>query len=71
MEMPENLIEGLHKPSSTTKPGAMVLQGGNQLEGWSKKLKPAEVDEILEIVHAFGIEIYTKELEPDYTKLYF
>lgn len=71
MEMPQNLITDLDRPSSTTKPGAMVLHGGNQLEGWTKKLKADEIDEILDIVHAFGIDIYTKELEPDYSKLYF
>lgn len=69
LPMPTNLISNLNRPSSTTKPGAMVLEGGNQLEGWKNKLTRLEIKEILDIVHAFGIDIYNDNLEPDYSKI--
>jgi hypothetical protein len=67
---PAGLQQKLNKPSSTTKPGAMILDGGNQLEGWKKKLKREEIHLILDIVHEIGIDAYTDASEPDYSKIY-
>lgn len=69
LSMPDDLFSKINKPSSTTKPGAQVLQGGNQLEGWRNKLTSSQIEEILDIVHGFGIELYNEELEPDYSKI--
>jgi hypothetical protein len=69
LPIPNHLITNLNRPSSTTKPGAMVLNGGNQLEGWKNKLTKSEIKEILDIVHAFGIDLYTDNIVPAYDKI--
>lgn len=60
----------LTKPSATTRTGSPILEGGNQLAGWKRHLKPAQIDAILRVVDAFGMtDVYDDALEPHYTRL--
>lgn len=48
------------------------LETGNrrkQLSKWQDRLSGDQIDRILEIVTAFGLDFYTKELEPNYKRL--
>jgi hypothetical protein len=40
-----------------------------QLSKWRDRLSDRQIDRILEIANAFGLDFYTDELEPDYERL--
>lgn len=57
---------------------SMVIQKGEseivtkadiQLSKWKKSLSEKQIDRILSIVSAFGLDFYTENLEPDYNKI--
>ena len=64
------ILENINSPSFTTKNGSPIKKGGNQLTGWKNSLKQDQVNRILKVVEAFGIEEYSDEVEPNYNKLY-
>jgi hypothetical protein len=66
---PDEVYARVKIPSATTQPGSAILENGNQLANWRKYLSKDQVDEILGIVHAYGITAYSDSLEPDYKLL--
>jgi hypothetical protein len=40
-----------------------------QIAKWRSRLSDQQVDCILDVVSAFGLDFYTRELEPDYSRL--
>jgi hypothetical protein len=44
------------RPSSTTKPSSAVMRGGDRVTGWRDRLAPQQVEDILAIVRAFGLD---------------
>jgi len=41
------------------------------IDGWKKQLTTDQVKKILHIVHGFGINFYSENIEPDYEILYY
>lgn len=68
--VPGQVYEQLTTPSRTTQAGSNVLSGKSRLSGWQEKLKPQQIDSILEIVHRVGIDFYSDALEPDYDRMF-
>ncbi len=58
----------LQIPSSTTKNDSNVIQGGNKLATWKKRLSEKEIKNILNIVNLFGFDFYDENLKPDKEK---
>jgi hypothetical protein len=48
--------EKISQPSQTAQATSAVVRGTNRVTGWKKKLSPAQIDRILQVVEAFGLE---------------
>jgi hypothetical protein len=48
----------------------MVANMDAQLSKWRESLTEKQIERILSIVSAFGLDFYTEEIEPDYKKIY-
>ena len=70
LEMSDKMIEQLHRPSHTTKKKVDSLRRGDSLIQWRKELSDGDVQRILRVVRAFGLDFYSYEVEPDYDRLY-
>lgn len=64
VEMPNKALDKLKKPSRTTRPGSRVEDPMAQLQLWKKHLTPQQIDRILKMVDAFGIELYGDDPMP-------
>ena len=61
--------ENINNPSKTTKEGSGILENRNQLSNFKRHLSSEQIKEILDIIHSYGIDCYSDELEPRYDKL--
>jgi hypothetical protein len=63
----------LRIPSMVIQKGEsnIVTKADIQLSKWKKSLSKKQIERILAIVSAFGLDFYTKDLEPDYKKITF
>ena len=46
----------INRPSQTTRPASAVVTGTDKIKNWKKKLSSSEIDNILRIVQAFGLD---------------
>lgn len=67
-EVPDEVYEKFKKPSKTTHDKS-YLGTPKQLLKWKKKLSERQVENILKVVHWFGLDFYTEAPEPDYDTL--
>ena len=68
--VPSASLARLRRPSATTIAGSAILEGGDQLAGWRRRLDAEQVRRVLDTVAAFGLaDVYTDALEPDYDAL--
>lgn len=44
------------QPSQTTRPASAVVTGADQIENWKKKLSRSQIDNVLRVVQAFGLD---------------
>lgn len=58
----------LTKPSKVASKDLKTVSG-HQLAKWKKDLSKDQINRILDMVSAFGLELYNDRLEPDYKKL--
>lgn len=65
LRIPRNLDETISKPTSVSSKKSPILAGGNLLEYWKTRLTRDKIRTILNIVHAFGIDIYTDDIMPN------
>jgi hypothetical protein len=49
------LVTGSNQPSQTTRRASAVVTGTNKTENWKKKLSRSQIDNILQVVQAFGL----------------
>jgi len=68
-EVPANMNVIVNKPSRTTDPRAAIAKGQDQLTSWKSQLSDDQINQILDVVHRFGITAYTDAPEPNYTEL--
>ncbi|HIH72124.1 MAG: Uncharacterized protein XD43_1711 [Thermococcales archaeon 44_46] len=66
--VPEEVYERFKKPSSTTHDKSH-LGTQKQLSKWKRKLSKSQIENILKVVHWFGLDFYTEAPEPDYDAL--
>jgi hypothetical protein len=66
------VIRHLEEPSMLTLKGdkTIVTNADDQLSKWKKTLSEEQVERILKIVSDFGLDFYTKDIEPDYNHPY-
>jgi hypothetical protein len=48
-------VTGSNQPSQTTRRDSAVVTGTNKIELWKEKLSPSQIDNILQVVQAFGL----------------
>lgn len=49
------LVKIFDQPSQTTRAASAVVNGTDKIEGWKKKLTRSQIDNILRVVHGFGL----------------
>ena len=60
----------INRHSIVTRPGSALLHGQNPLVEWQNRLSKQEIEDILKIVEAFGIELYNSNPMPNLTALH-
>jgi hypothetical protein len=69
LKVPQNAKEQLRVFSQTTKKRTAAGTGNDALTKWKKVLSAEQIDKILRVVSAFGLDFYTDAPEPDYDRL--
>jgi hypothetical protein len=67
--LPKGVSQTFDKASQSASDDLMTEDTYNQLSKWKKKLSTEQIEEILDIVEAFGLDFYTDALEPDYARI--
>ena len=49
------IVDTIDRPSQTTRAGSAVVSGTDKIGSWKQKLSCSQIDDILRIVHAFGL----------------
>ena len=68
LEIPAGIEDLIRRPSAKAS-AAFLGQGGAESGGWSRRLKPAQIDAILAVVAAFGLDFYDGSPVPDMARL--
>jgi hypothetical protein len=69
-EVPPAAAERLSVASrSAQRTGVHAEDAQKQLSKWRRQLESKQVDRVLQIAHAFGLDFYSDALEPDYETL--
>ena len=69
LPMPADLVARAASPSGTTDRGSQLVAGVDARSGWEKLLDADDVDRILRVVRAFGLDFYTDDRMPDAERL--
>lgn len=70
IKLPESAFQKLNKASKTTVQGSPILENkGSQLEYWKKQLSDQQINDIMEVLDYFKIDLYTTDFLP--TKSFF
>jgi hypothetical protein len=67
--MPEEMRERISEPSGSASDSLRTDRSEAQLAKWRRRLSETQIENILRIVHAFGLDFYTRALRPDEEKL--
>lgn len=67
-----NLDVNIEEAVSRLKtPSSVVYKSGiSGIDGWKKQLSAKQIENILTVVNSFGINFYSKDIEPNYKILY-
>jgi hypothetical protein len=68
--MPADLLARTRRPSGTTDLGSEFRKSRNPDTGWRKALSTTQVQQILNVVRAFGLDFYTDDPQPDVARLH-
>ncbi len=63
---PIEAIQQLQQASDTSTKDSMINRGKDPLAGWTDFFSNEQIDRILNVLSYFDIQVYSKELEPDY-----
>jgi LPS sulfotransferase NodH len=69
LEMPPGIEAEFHRPSTSASDDLRTHDDRAQVEKWTHQLSDRQIDDILGIVDAFGIDTYSHNPEPDYDLL--
>ena len=67
--VPEAAYKQLRIPSKSTLDKSDFAQGKGALIGWQNNLTSEQISQILRVCHDVGVDFYTDDLYPDYSKL--
>jgi hypothetical protein len=70
LDLPIEALSRLRSYSQMTKNDSPIYQKGDPLAKWKNELTCEEIHMILSIVNQFGLDFYTENSEPDYSRLY-
>ncbi|MBE2199755.1 MAG: sulfotransferase [Anaerolinea sp.] len=63
----DSVYQAAQKPSATSKKHSAVVTGNDQLAQWQNKLSATQIDDVLTVVAAFGLDaIYDDSPRPQY-----
>jgi hypothetical protein len=60
-EYQDSVYQAIQKPSATSKNHSAVVMGRSQLTQWQSKLSARQIDDVLAVVTAFGLETFYDE----------
>ncbi len=63
------VIEKLSRPSDTATETSPIVSGKDPLGGWQHRLTNRQVNNILSVLNIFGMNFYSAEPEPEYSRL--
>ena len=66
--LPQQVADELHVPSAKAS-DAIRDNYLNVLNGWTKSLSSKQIERVLVVVKRFGLDFYSKEIEPDYSRI--
>jgi hypothetical protein len=69
LELTEDIIRKLNKPSDTSTPTSQIMYGSDPLAGWKKRLSHEQIERILGVVDIFGMNFYSEKMEPNYARM--
>ncbi|XOV91905.1 MAG: sulfotransferase domain-containing protein [Bacteroidota bacterium] len=69
IEIPSDIERRLAKPSYSTQKNNRLRDGSSQLKKWKDKLTKTSINKIFDVLKFFGHDVYSSDLEPDYSKL--
>ena len=69
LPVPDALVARTRRPSGTADLGSGWRDGAASTPSWRKDLKPDEIEGILAVVRAFGLDFYTDDALPDAGRL--
>lgn len=67
--VPSSVYSKIQQPSARTQKNRSEVKPEILVSNWTKKLTPKQIERILNIVHAFGINAFTDNVEPDYSQI--
>jgi hypothetical protein len=67
--MPDDLVARTRRPSGTADLGSGWRDGSASKPSWKRDLKADEIEGILAVVRAFGLDFYTDDANPDAVRL--
>jgi hypothetical protein len=68
-DLPAAVKAEFSRPSTSASDDLRTKDARAQLEKWTHQLSNRQIDNILRVVHAFEIDIYSRDPEPDYDAL--
>jgi len=69
VELTDNVLQHVDVASSSASDDLRTRDGEEQLSKWKAHLDDEQIERILSIVRTYGVDMYTKEPEPDYHRL--
>lgn len=69
LAMPEGVLEGALRPSGTTDTGSALRAGADPSSAWRNSLSARQIDGILAVIRAFGLDFYDAAGRPDRRRL--
>ena len=70
VEMPDTGVRRHREPSRSASRDWFEREGYDPLSEWTRALSAEQVERILRVVTAFGLDFYGSALHPDYTRLH-
>ncbi len=67
--IPDEAYRRLDTASATTATHSNVAAGKDPLKGWTTRLSPAQIDNVLRVAHEMGVDFYSEALRPDYDRM--
>ena len=68
IDMPPAMSDEIRRPSERAS-GTIAQNYESVLNGWQSSLTKVQIDRVLSVVKEFGLDFYSRDVEPDYERL--